>query len=91
MIEHEQREILGMVGDHWVNESCTAFFGVGETWATLYSIESRDEGKGHATELLKTAKSYYEGKGLKFGGSVALNNRMSKIYQRLEIKEYNDY
>ena len=75
--------------ERWTNGGCVANFGVGEDWATLYDIKSANEGKGEATALLIETKKYYEGLGKKFGGSVALNNRMKKIYQRLNIKEYN--
>ncbi len=80
--------ILGMETEEWANKSCIAHFGVGDDWATLYDIQSKEEGKGHATELLREAKSYYEKQGKRFGGDVALNERMRKIYQRLNIKEY---
>lgn len=46
---------MGMDLERWTNESCTAEFGVGEDWATLFSIGSRIEGKGHATQLLTEA------------------------------------
>ncbi len=81
---------MGMELDQWVNKSCMANFGVGDDWATLYNIESKEQGKGHATELLIEAKKYYEGLGKKFGGSIALNDRMRKIYQELGIKEYTE-
>lgn len=74
----------------WKHKSCTATFGVGDVWATLYSIESKQKGKGHATALLTAAKQYYEDKNKKFGGSVALNDRMRQIYVRLGISEYTD-
>ncbi len=80
--------VLGMELERWTNKSCVADFGVEDDWATLYDIKSREEGKGHATELLIGAKKYYERQGKEFGGSVALNNRMRKIYQELGIKEY---
>ena len=80
--------ILGMKLEQWTNKSCVANFGIGEEWATLYDIKSEEQGKGHATELLIEAKKYYEGQKKDFGGSVALNDRMAKIYQRLNIKEY---
>jgi hypothetical protein len=83
---------MGMELERWTHESCTADFGVGKNadgkWATLYFIESKEEGKGHATELLKAAKITYEALGMRFGGSVALNARMRSIYQRLGITEY---
>jgi hypothetical protein len=81
---------LGMRLHEWQHESCTAEFGVGKNWATLYYIESKSEGRGHATQLLTVAKEYYEGKGKTFGGSVALNERMRSIYKKLGITEYDD-
>ena len=87
-MEHKKENIMGMELEVWRNKSCRAEFGTGEDWATLYLIESEEPSKGHATELLTEAKRYYEEQGLRFGGTVALNSRMSKIYQRLGIKEY---
>ncbi len=87
-MKRENIEELGMPLERWTNKSCIARFGVGDDWATLYDIQSSEPGKGHATELLAQAKAFYEEKGLEFGGSVALNERMRKIYQRLSIKEY---
>lgn len=81
---------LGMELDGWEHKSCSASCGVGEDWATVYRIESKGESKGHATELLLIMKKYYEGKGLRFGGSVALNDRMHRIYQRCRVKEYTE-
>lgn len=81
---------LGMELEQWTHESCVALFGVGDDWATLYTIGSAEPGKGHATALLTAAKAHYEGLGLTFGGTVALNPRMRAIYERLGIKEYND-
>lgn len=79
----------GMETDQWTHKSCTAEFGLGADWATLYLIESKEEGKGHATELLREAKKFYNKKGKKFGGSVALNDTMKHIYKKLKIKEYS--
>ena len=73
----------------WTNKSSKAEFGVGDDWATLYRIESTEEGKGHATELLLEAKKFYEAQGKRFGGTIALNSRMAKLYKKLGIKEYN--
>lgn len=84
----EPVEVLGMKLQRWTHSSCTADFGVGDDFATLYYIESKEEGKGHATELLIAAKKHYEANGYNFGGSVALNERMRSIYKRLGIKEY---
>lgn len=80
--------VLGMELDQWTYQSCVAHFGVGKEWATLYGIESTEPGKGHATELLTQAKKYYEGLGKRVGGTIALNGRMRKIYERLGITEH---
>jgi hypothetical protein len=87
-ISLKEVNILGMPLDEWRYKSCVAHCATSEWWATLYDIESQEEGKGHATKLLLAMKRYYETKGLKFGGSVALNNRMRKIYQRCGVEEY---
>lgn len=80
--------VLGMDLDEWTHGSCEAHFGVGKDWATLYDIQSQKPGQGDATELLRQAKVYYEGLGKRVGGSVALNERMRAIYQRLGIPEH---
>jgi hypothetical protein len=83
---------MGMVLDRWSYKGCVADFGVGEedghTFATLYHIESETKRKGYATSILATAKKYYEEQGKKFGGSVALNDGMRRIYKKLNIEEY---
>ena len=76
--------------EQWTNGGCVANFGVEKTWATLYDIYSKNPGKGEATALLIETKKYYENQGKVFGGSIALNERMRKIYQRLGITEYTD-
>lgn len=84
----KQVSTMGMLLDEWKMESCVAHFGIGDDWATLYDIESKEEGKGHATKLLQAARQHYEAQGKKFGGSVALNPVMRHIYQKLGIQEY---
>jgi len=81
---------LGMELDEWCHESCLAHVGVGKDWATIYRIESLHEGRGHATELLLDMKNYYERQGKVFGGSVALNDRMARLYEKCKIKEYTE-
>ena len=80
---------MGMLVDEWTHRSCTAIIGTGKDWATIYMINSEDEGKGHATELLTYVKKYYKGNGQIFGSSVALNERMRSLLKRLNIVEYN--
>ena len=85
---HYKETILGMELEVWKNESCTAEFGFGDKWATLYSIESTENNKGHALNLLREAKAYYEEQGKVVGGTVALNPIMRKLYEKLGIREY---
>lgn len=80
--------ILGMPLDEWKYKSCLAHCATSKDWATLYEIGSKEEGKGHATKLLTAMKEYYERQGLKFGGSVALNKRMRRLYQKCGVEEY---
>ena len=87
-MEPKKVNILGMEIDEWCHKSCDAHVGVGEDWATIYDIQSRQERNEHATELLLIIKKYYEGKGLSLGGSIALNERMAKLYQKCKIREY---
>lgn len=91
-MKQEEVEQLGMALIRWSHESCIAHFAVGEQdgeqFATLYDIVSREEGRGHATQLLIAAKDQYEREGRRFGGTVALNDRMHKIYKHLGITEY---
>lgn len=80
---------LGMPLRLWKYQSCIAEVATGEDWATVYFIQSGDQGKGHCTKLLTYLKEFYEKQGLRFGGTVALNDRMKAIYKRLAIKEYD--
>ena len=70
--------------------SCIATVAVGNDesgkWATIYFIQSYDQGKGHATKLLLKLKDVF--KGYKFGGTVALNPTMKHLYEKTGIKEY---
>lgn len=91
-IQIEEVNILGMPLQRWKYKSCIANIAVdtNEKWATIYDIMSLDQGKGHATHLLEVAKIQFESRGFKFGGSVALNERMANIYKKLGIEEYKD-
>ena len=84
-MNHKKFTSMGMPLDQWKHKSCTANIGVGDGWATVYSIESKERGKGHATELLSELKKYYEVKGKRFGSSVALNDGMRRILKKLNI------
>ena len=62
----------------------------GDDWATMYSIESANEGRGECQECLLLLKEHYEAQGKRFGSSVALNPRMRHILQKLDIYECSD-
>lgn len=81
---------LGMELEIWrtAGGDCIAEFGTGENWATLYGIRSGTQGKGQATAVLERAKQHYLSQNKRFGSSVALNERMRGILQRLGITEY---
>ena len=81
-------DILGMPLKEWTYKSCMAHIAEDKDWATIYDIQSQEEGRGHATTLLLEAKEYYKDK--KFGGSVALNPRMARLYRKCGIKEYDE-
>ena len=86
----EKVNVLGMPLVRWAYESCRAEIGEGDDRATVYLIQSREKGKGHATYLLQAMKKFYEKQGKKFGGSVALNDNMARLYKKLGIPEYID-
>ena len=82
--------ILGMELDEWRYKSCLSHVATAEGWATIYDIQSQQEGQGHATELLLMMKAHYEHQGKIFGGSVALNERMARLYKKCGITEYGE-
>lgn len=73
-------------------EGCIAEVSVNDTekWATVYSIETvpSERNRGLATELMKQLKKIFEDKGYKFGGTVALNPAMKRVYEKSGVKEY---
>jgi hypothetical protein len=83
---HRTIDMMGVELEEYKWKSCIAQVGTGKGWATVYSIESGEQGKGHAQELLKLLKYVY--RDVKFGGTVALNPAMAHIYKKLGIKEY---
>lgn len=96
MIKHNNitikvQNILGMTLDVITYESCEATVAVGDDWATVYSIQSKEQGKGHAQTLLTDAKDYYEKRNRKFGSSVTLSPAIKHIIDKLGIEEYSDY
>jgi len=85
-MKKEEINIMGLELVRWTHKSCEVDIAEGIKWATIYRVESREQGKGHATELLGFLKNYYKSK--RFGGSVALSPAMKHLYQKLQIKEY---
>lgn len=64
-----------------------------EKWATVSLIETHPDhrNKGQATELMQFLQRLYEKQqGYKFGGTVALNPAMSRVYEKTGIIEYKD-
>lgn len=88
-MEIKQITALGMVMDKCSYESCTAEVGVGEDFATIYYIESKDKNKGHATELINRMRIHYETQGKEFATSVALSPQMKHLVKKLNLKEYD--
>lgn len=80
---------MGMVLDSCSYESCTAEVGVGEDFATIYYIESKEQNKGHATELINRMRIHYETQGKEFATSAALSPQMKHLVQKLNLKEYD--
>ena len=58
----------------------------GEDWATIYTVDSSIPNKGYCQQLLLKLKDIY--KDVRFGCTVALNDKMRHILQKLEITEY---
>lgn len=58
----------------------------GDGWATIYTVDSSNPNKGYCQQLLLKLKEIY--KDVNFGCTVALNDKMKHILQKLEIKEY---
>ncbi len=88
--EPKRVNVLGMELDEWWYLSCSAHVATGENWATIYDIQSQQEGQGHAAELLLIMKSYYEGQAFIFDGSIALNKRMAWLYKKCGIREIRE-
>lgn len=63
-----------------------------ERWATVSLIETKAEyqNQGQATELMQFLQKLYEKQGYTFGGTVALNPAMARVYEKTGIKEYKD-
>lgn len=81
--------VLGMPLIRYTHKSCTADVAEDTGWATVYFIASREQGKGHATELMRELKKIYEKKGKKFGCTVDLNPAIRHICDKLNIEIYD--
>lgn len=84
----EQIEMSGMWLDKCTYLSCTAMIGVGDNWATIYSIVSIYPNQGHGTTLLRQMQEYYKSNGKELASSIALSAAMSHLLKKLSIKEY---
>lgn len=83
------RDIMqgGMPLKQFAWKSSQATVAEGDDWAAVYFIESTDRNKGHATELMKILKFIYETKGKTFGGTIALNPAMKRVYEKSGVYE----
>lgn len=88
-IKFKPVESMGMKLTQATYKSCSATIATGDDWATIYSIQSSEEGRGHCQELCKQAKEFYSQHGKVFGSTVALSPAMKHILQKLEITEYD--
>lgn len=70
----------------YVENGVEALVAEGDGWATIYTVESSNPNKGYCQQLLLKLKEIY--KDVRFGCTVALNDKMKHILQKLEIKEY---
>lgn len=70
----------------YVENGVKALVAEGDGWATIYTVESTMPNKGYCQQLLLKLKEIY--KDVRFGCTVALNDKMKHILQKLEIKEY---
>lgn len=90
-IKFRNVQSLGMILTQVTYKSCNATIATGEfVWATIYSIQSSEEGKGHCQELCKQAKEFYSQHGKVFGSSIAIHPAMKHILEKLDITEYKD-
>lgn len=81
-----------LVGNDYMYKSCVANVAEGieedgSKWATIYTVESSEPNQGHCQTLLQWLQYRY--KDYDFGCTVALNDTMRHILQKLNIKEYN--
>ena len=79
---------MGMDVEICTFESCRATIGIGPSWATIYSMESKEPGKGHGNSLIIQMRNHYEAQGKKFGSTVALSKAMKHLLEKHNIVEY---
>lgn len=84
----EQIDLMGMPLTSFRYKGVTGTLAEEDDWATIYSVESSNQGKGECQECLKLLKEKFCNK--RFGCTVALNERMRHILQKLQIHEYDD-
>lgn len=70
----------------YIENGVEALVAEGDGWATIYTVKSSNTNKGYCQQLLIKLKEIY--KDVRFGCIVALNDKMSHILNKLEIKEY---
>lgn len=81
----KEKDVMGM---GWVyrENGVEVLVAEGDGWATIYTVKSAIPNRGYCQQLLRKLKDIY--KDVDFGSTVALNEKMHYILQKLEIKEY---
>lgn len=81
----------GLCGIDYRYKSCVAEVATGieedgSQWATIYTVHSSEPNQGHCQTLLRWLQ--YKFRDYDFGCTIALNDKMRYILQKLNIKEY---
>lgn len=81
----KEKDVMG-IGWVYRENGVEVLVAEGDGWATIYTVKSTTPNKGYCQRLLRKLKDIY--KDVDFGSTVALNEKMRYILQKLEIKEY---
>lgn len=76
----------------WKHCRAMVYVGDEEKWATVSLIETHPDhrNQGQATELMIFLQKLYEKQSYKFGGTVALNPAMARVYEKTGVLEYSE-
>ena len=82
-MKYEPTIILGMPMIIAKHKSCEILLAEGNDWISIYTCESKEKGKGHASEAIEIIKKDYSKKRL--CGSVPLNKVMEHLYTKYGV------